>query len=147
MATLIAPVIEQLSVRPYKWVAAGPMLWRDANGHEMLSAKVENGKAVQLSVSSVAPIIVLIPEPWYLDAAWLLPVALLQHGRPGAHGYPLADAMAGPLAHRREAGARRQRPARLPLEPDRRGRHHRHPGRLVRAGLHDVRGRQLRLGA
>ncbi len=144
---LIAPIIEQLSVRPYKWVAAGPMLWRNANGHELLSAKMENGKAVQLSVSTVAPIIVLIPEPWYLDAAWLLPLALFQHGRPGAHGYPMADAMAGPLAHRREAGARRPRPARLPLEQDRRCRHHRHPGRLARAGLGDVRGRQLRLGA
>lgn len=71
---LIAPVAEVLGLRPFKWVPAGPMLWRDANGHEMLGAKVENGKATQLSIGSIAPIMVLLPVPWYLNAAWLLPL-------------------------------------------------------------------------
>lgn len=72
--TLHAPVAEVLGLRPFKWVPVGPMLWRDANGHEMLGAKVENGKATQLSINSIAPIMVLLPVPWYLDAAWLLPL-------------------------------------------------------------------------
>ena len=71
---LIAPIVEQLSVRPFKWVAAGPMLWRNANSHELLSAKMENGKATQLSINTIAPIIVMLPVPWYLDSAWLLPL-------------------------------------------------------------------------
>ncbi|HEX8256369.1 MAG TPA: serine hydrolase [Allosphingosinicella sp.] len=71
---LIAPVAEVLGLRPFKWVPAGPMLWRDANGHEMLGAKVENGKAVQLSINAIAPIMVMLPVPWYLNSAWLLPL-------------------------------------------------------------------------
>ena len=72
--TLHAPVAEALGLRPFKWVPAGPMLWRDANGHEMLGAKVVNGKATQLSLNSIAPIMVMLPVPWYLNSAWLLPL-------------------------------------------------------------------------
>lgn len=72
--TLSAPIADVLGLRPFKWVPAGPMLWRDANGHELLSAKVENGKAVQLSINSLAPIMVWLPVPWYLNSAWLLPL-------------------------------------------------------------------------
>ena len=71
--TLHAPVAEVLGLRPFKWVPVGPMLWRDANGHEMLGAKVVDGKATQLSINSIAPIMVMLPTPWYLNAAWLLP--------------------------------------------------------------------------
>jgi len=71
---LNAPVAEVLGLRPFKWEPAGPMLWRDANGHEMLGAKVENGKAVQLSINTIAPIMVFLPVPWYLNSAWLLPL-------------------------------------------------------------------------
>ena len=43
------------------------MLWRDKNGHAMLGAKVENGKATQLSFNTIAPIMVfaagaLVPQ-------------------------------------------------------------------------------------
>jgi hypothetical protein len=77
---LNAPVAEVLGLRPFKWERVGPMLWRDANGHEMLGAKVENGKAVQLSINSIAPIMVLLPVPWYLNSAWLLPVLFISMG-------------------------------------------------------------------
>jgi CubicO group peptidase (beta-lactamase class C family) len=77
---LVAPIAEQLGVRPYKWEAVGPMLWRDVNGHEMLGAKMVNGKPVQLSINSIAPIIVLQPVPWYLDGAWLLPLLYFSIG-------------------------------------------------------------------
>lgn len=72
--TLHAPVAEVLGLRPFKWVPVGPMLWRDANGHELLGAKVENGKVTQLSINSIAPIMVFLPVPWYLNSAWLLPL-------------------------------------------------------------------------
>lgn len=63
-----------LSGQPRKWVAVGPMLWRDANSHEMLGAKVVDGKAVRFSLGSIAPIIVWDRTPWYQDSAWLLPL-------------------------------------------------------------------------
>lgn len=78
--SLNAPVAEALGLRPYKWVHAGPMLWRDANGHAMLGAKVENGKATQLSLNAIAPIMVFLPVPWYLNSAWLLPLLYVSMG-------------------------------------------------------------------
>ena len=71
---LNAPVAEALGLRPFEWQPAGPMLWRDANGHEMLGAKVVDGKVTQLSINSIAPIMVFLPVPWYLNSAWLLPL-------------------------------------------------------------------------
>jgi CubicO group peptidase (beta-lactamase class C family) len=78
--TLHAPVAEVLGLRPFKWVPVGPNLWRDANGHEMLGAKVENGRATQLSINSIAPIMVFLPVPWYLNATWLLPLLYASMG-------------------------------------------------------------------
>ena len=69
-----------LNGQPRKWVAAGPMLWRDANSHEMLGAKVVDGQAVRWSLGSVAPIIVWDRTPWYLNSAWLLPLTYLSLG-------------------------------------------------------------------
>ena len=66
-----------LSGQPRKWVAVGPMLWRDANSHEMLGAKVVDGQAVRFSLGSIAPIIVWDRTPWYQDSAWLLPLTYL----------------------------------------------------------------------
>jgi CubicO group peptidase (beta-lactamase class C family) len=71
---LIAPAFDVLQLKPSKWVAVGPMLWRDANGHELLGAKMVNGEPSQVSVGTVAPFTVLLPTPWYLNSAWLLPL-------------------------------------------------------------------------
>jgi CubicO group peptidase (beta-lactamase class C family) len=71
---LNAPVAEALGLRPFEWEPAGPMLWRDKNGHELLGAKVVDGKATQLSINTIAPIMVFLPVPWYLNSAWLLPL-------------------------------------------------------------------------
>ena len=60
-----------------KWVAVGPMLWRDPDSHEMLGAKVVDGEAVRFSLGSVAPIIVWDRTPWYQNSSWLLPLAYL----------------------------------------------------------------------
>ena len=74
---LVAPVADVLQVRPSKWVAVGPMLWRDAYSHEMLGAKMVNGKATQVSVSTIAPFTVLLPVPWYVNSTWLVPLLYL----------------------------------------------------------------------
>ncbi|WP_395622511.1 serine hydrolase domain-containing protein [Sphingomonas daechungensis] len=66
-----------LNGQPRKWIPVGPMLWRDADSHEMLGANVVDGKAVRFSLGSVAPIIVWDRTPWYQDSAWLLPLTYL----------------------------------------------------------------------
>jgi hypothetical protein len=53
------------------------MLWRDANSHETLGAKVVDGQAVRFSLGSVAPIIVWDRTPWYQNSSWLLPLTYL----------------------------------------------------------------------
>jgi len=60
-----------------KWVAVGPMLWRDPDSHEMLGAKVVDGQAVRFSLGSVAPIIDWDRTPWYQNSSWLLPLSYL----------------------------------------------------------------------
>ena len=77
---LIAPVAEALGLRPFEWEPVGPMLWKDKNGHELLGAKVVDGKATQLSINSIAPIMVFLPVPWYLNSAWLLPLLYVSLG-------------------------------------------------------------------
>ena len=66
-----------LGGQPRKWVATGPMQWRDPDSHETLGANVVNGQAVRFSLGSVAPIIVWDRTPWYQDSAWLLPLTYL----------------------------------------------------------------------
>jgi CubicO group peptidase (beta-lactamase class C family) len=66
-----------LNGQPRKWIATGPMLWRDANSHETLGAKVVDGQVVRWSLGSVAPIIVWDRTPWYQNSSWLLPLTYL----------------------------------------------------------------------
>jgi CubicO group peptidase (beta-lactamase class C family) len=71
------PVIagaEGLNGQPRKWVHIGPMLWRDANGHDKLGANVVDGKAVRFSYGELAPIIDFDRTPGYRSSAWLLPL-------------------------------------------------------------------------
>lgn len=77
---LVAPVLEQLSLSPRKWVAEGPMMWRDANSGEKLAATLENGRATRFSLNTLAPIIVFYPTPWYANSAWLLPLLYFSLG-------------------------------------------------------------------
>jgi CubicO group peptidase (beta-lactamase class C family) len=73
----VVPVAEGISGQPRKWVAIGPMLWRDANGTELLGATVKDGKAVRFSFGEIAPIIVWDRVPWYKSSGWLLPLLYL----------------------------------------------------------------------
>ena len=66
-----------LNGQPRKWIATGPMTWRDADSHETLVAKAEGGKAVRFSLGSIAPIIVWDRTPWYQNSSWLLPLTYL----------------------------------------------------------------------
>src|SRR4051794_9059834 len=63
-----------LNGQPRKWIHTGPMQWHDANGHDILSAKVVDGKVVRFSYGELAPIIDFNRTPGYKSSVWLLPL-------------------------------------------------------------------------
>jgi len=63
-----------LGGHPRKWIHVGPMTWRDADGHDLLTANVENGQAVRWSYGELAPIIDFDRTPTYRSSAWILPL-------------------------------------------------------------------------
>ena len=63
-----------LNGHPRKWIHVGPMTWRDADGHDLLTANVADGKAVRLSWGELAPIIDFDRTPGYRSSAWILPL-------------------------------------------------------------------------
>jgi CubicO group peptidase (beta-lactamase class C family) len=63
-----------LGGQPRKWIHVGPMTWRDADGHDLLTANVADGKAVRLSWGELAPIIDFDRTPGYRSSAWILPL-------------------------------------------------------------------------
>lgn len=72
---LSVPAVTGLANQPRKWIEIAPYVWRDAASGERLAAKLENGRVVRWSFDTVAPFTVYDRTPWYLDSAWLLPVA------------------------------------------------------------------------
>jgi CubicO group peptidase (beta-lactamase class C family) len=69
---LVTP-LKGLNEKPRRWVETAPFVWHDADGHERLAAKVQDGQAVRFSVDGISPFMVFDRVPWYEDAAWLLP--------------------------------------------------------------------------
>ena len=49
------------------------MLWRDANGHDLLGATLVDGKAYRFSFGELAPIIDFDRTPFSRSSAWILP--------------------------------------------------------------------------
>ena len=69
-----------LGGQPRKWVEIGPFVWHDANGHELLAAKVVDGKADALQLRQLAPIIDLRPDA-LVPLVGLAPAAALRVAR------------------------------------------------------------------
>ena len=69
---LVTP-LKGLNEKPRHWVETAPFVWRDADSHERLAAKVQDGRAVRFSIDGISPFMVFDRVPWYEDAAWLLP--------------------------------------------------------------------------
>ena len=71
----LIPAAKGLSGQPIKWMHIGPMLWRDANGHDLLGATVgPDGKANRFSFGELAPIIDFDRTPMSRSSAWILPL-------------------------------------------------------------------------
>jgi len=59
---------------PREWIEIAPFVWRDADSGERLAAKLEGGRPVRFSIDGAAPIIVFDRAPWWVSAAWLIPL-------------------------------------------------------------------------
>jgi CubicO group peptidase (beta-lactamase class C family) len=70
----LIPSAKTLGGQPRKWVHIGPMEWRDAGGHDILSALVSDGKATRFAYGEFAPIIDFDRTPGYRSSAWILPL-------------------------------------------------------------------------
>ncbi len=70
----IIPASKTLGGQPRKWVHVGPMTWRDADGHDLLTANVADGKATRFSYGELAPIIDFDRTPTFRSSAWILPL-------------------------------------------------------------------------
>ena len=70
----LIPAAKTLGGQPRKWVHIGPMTWRDADGHDILSALVSDGQATRFSFGELSPIIDFDRTPGYRSSAWLLPL-------------------------------------------------------------------------
>jgi CubicO group peptidase (beta-lactamase class C family) len=69
---LITPFLG-LNGKPRHWVEISPFLWRDADSHQRLAAKIVDNKAVRFSFDELSPFMVFDRVPWYQNGAWLLP--------------------------------------------------------------------------
>jgi CubicO group peptidase (beta-lactamase class C family) len=70
----LIPDAKTLGDQPRKWVHIGPMIWRDADGHDLLTANVADGKVTRFSFGELAPIIDFDRTPGYRSSAWILPL-------------------------------------------------------------------------
>ncbi len=69
-----------LNGKPRHWVEISPFVWQDANAHDLVAAKVVDGKVVRWSFDFVSPFMVFDRTPWYRDSSWLLPLLCFSFG-------------------------------------------------------------------
>ena len=69
----LATPLNGLNGKPRRWIETAPFVWRDADSHERLAAKIADGKAVRFSIDGISPFMVFDRVPASEDAAWLLP--------------------------------------------------------------------------
>ena len=73
----LIPSLPDFAGAPRHWIEVAPFQWQDAQGPERLAAQVKDGRVVRWGVDDDAPTDVYDRAPWYRDAAWLKPVALM----------------------------------------------------------------------
>ncbi len=62
-----------LDGKPVKWVEVSPFVWQDANGHDLLAAKVVDGQVVRFSYGLAGPFEVFLRADAARSGAWLTP--------------------------------------------------------------------------
>jgi CubicO group peptidase (beta-lactamase class C family) len=74
---LVVSGLTGINGQPIKWREIAPFIWKDTDGKQLLSAKVENGKVVRIANGDYAPIFVFDRVSGGKDSAWLLPALLV----------------------------------------------------------------------
>ncbi len=70
---LVIPDAKGLDGKPIKWVEIAPFVWQDANGHDLLAAKIVDGKATRFSFGLAGPFEVYLRADTLRNGAWLTP--------------------------------------------------------------------------
>lgn len=73
---LVIPSLVSPGGRPRRWVEIAPFVWRDADGHGRVAAKVIDGKVARWSFDLAAPFQVYDRVPAGLSSTWLVPALL-----------------------------------------------------------------------
>ena len=72
--------MNKASGEPKHYREVGPLLWREVEGHSLLSAIVENGSVKRFSVSEISPFMMLEPYSAAMAPSWLVPAACVALG-------------------------------------------------------------------
>lgn len=75
--TLSVSMLTDFSNQPKSWREIAPLVWRDVQGKDLLSARVVNDRVAMFSADEFSPYMVLKPPPWWRSPAWLLPAVKL----------------------------------------------------------------------
>lgn len=72
--TISVSFLTGLNGEPKRWRETAPFVWREVDGKQILSAKVENGKVVMFSGDEVSTFMMFLPMRWWRSPGWLLPL-------------------------------------------------------------------------
>lgn len=70
---LLIPDAKGLNGKPINWVEIAPFVWQDADGHDQLAAKVEDGTPTRFSYGLAGPFEVFLRVDAAHNGAWLVP--------------------------------------------------------------------------
>ena len=77
---LLIPELLGANKLPREWEEIAPFVWREKGGHDLLAAKVENGKVVRWSFGLLAPFMVFDRVPAHRSSGWIMPAASVSLG-------------------------------------------------------------------
>ncbi len=77
---LLIPELLGANKLPREWEEIAPFVWREKGGHDLLAAKVEDGKVVRWSFGLLAPFMVFDRVPAHRSSSWIMPAASLAIG-------------------------------------------------------------------
>jgi CubicO group peptidase (beta-lactamase class C family) len=77
---LLIPELLGANKLPREWEEIAPFVWREKGGHDLLAAKVEDGKVVRWSFGLLAPFMVFDRVPAHRSSSWIMPAASVSIG-------------------------------------------------------------------
>jgi len=77
---LLIPEILGANKLPREWEEIAPFVWREKGGHDLLAAKVKDGKVVRWSFGLLGPFMVFDRVPAHRSSSWIMPAACVGLG-------------------------------------------------------------------